>query len=112
MKKITFISLAIAPMASFAQAPAPSSSFDGFGALLMLLLICVIIFIVCRELLCWYYKINKMVSNQEEMIRLLKKLAGEENDDSKILNQFKKDYTQEEIIRLLKKIAGEEEIIS
>ena len=49
-----------------------------------------------------------MVSNQEEIIRLLKKLAGEENNDSKILNQFKKDYTQEEIIRLLKKIAGED----
>jgi hypothetical protein len=107
MKKITLVSFALTPIVLFAQAPAPSSSFDGFGSVLMALLICVIIFIVCRELLCWYYKINKMVSNQEEMIRLLKKLAGEENDDSKILNQFKKDYTQEEIIRLLKKIAGE-----
>lgn len=79
MKKNTFITFAITPMALFAQAPAPSSSSDGFGSVLMVLLICVIIFIVCRELLCWYYKINKMVSNQEEIIRLLKKIANESN---------------------------------
>lgn len=82
MKIITFITFAIVPMALFAQAPAPSSSFDGFGSVLMVLLICAIIFIVCRELLCWYYKINKMVSNQEEMIRLLKKMAGEESNSN------------------------------
>lgn len=79
MKKITLVSFALTPMALFAQAPAPSSSFDGFGSVLMVLLICAIIFIVCRELLCWYYKINKMVSNQEEIIRLLKKIANESN---------------------------------
>jgi len=79
MKKITFTSFTITPMALFAQAPAPSSSFDGFGSVLMVLLICAIIFIVCRELLCWYYKINKMVSNQEEIIRLLKLIADRDN---------------------------------
>lgn len=78
MKIITFITFAIVPMALFAQAPAPSSS-SGFGSVLMILLICAIIFIACRELLCWYYKINKMVSNQEEIIRLLKKIANESN---------------------------------
>lgn len=82
MKKITLVSFALTPMALFAQAPAPSSSFDGFGSVLMVLLICAIIFIVCRELLCWYYKINKMVSNQEEIIRLLKKMAGEESNSN------------------------------
>jgi len=81
MKKITLVSFALPPIALFAQAPAPSSS-DGFGSVLMVLLICAIIFIVCRELLCWYYKINKMVSNQEEMIRLLKKMAGEESNSN------------------------------
>lgn len=78
MKKITLVSFALTPIVLFAQAPAPSSS-DGFGSVLMVLLICAIIFIVCRELLCWYYKINKMVSNQEEIIRLLKKIANESN---------------------------------
>lgn len=78
MKKITLVSFALTPIALFAQAPAPSSS-DGLGSVLMVLLVCAIIFIVCRELLCWYYKINKMVSNQEEIIRLLKKIANESN---------------------------------
>lgn len=77
MKKITFISFAITPMALFAQAPAPATG--EIGSVLIVLLICVIIFIICRELLCWYYKINKMVSNQEEIIRLLKKIANENN---------------------------------
>lgn len=88
MKKITLVSFALTPMALFAQAPAPSSSFDGFGSVLMVLLICAIIFIACRELLCWYYKINKMVSNQEEIIRLLKLIA--DRDNSKI-NQENKE---------------------
>lgn len=108
MKKITLLLLAILPMSLFAQAPAVSSGGD-YGYLLFVLLIGVLIFIVCRELLCWYWKINKMVSNQEETIRLLKKIAGEEESDFKIIDQFKKDYNQEETIRLLKKIAGEEE---
>ena len=51
MKKITLVSFALTPIVLFAQAPAPSSS-DGFGSVLMVLLICAIIFIVCRELLC------------------------------------------------------------
>lgn len=78
MKKITLVSFALTPIVLFAQAPTPSSS-DGLGSVLMVLLVCAIIFIVCRELLCWYYKINKMVSNQEEIIRLLKKIANESN---------------------------------
>ncbi|MGH6668637.1 hypothetical protein R3O55_012740 [Bacteroides hominis] len=77
MKKFTFALFASMPMALLAQAPALDSSSNGFGSVLIVLLICIIIFIVCRELLCWYYKINKMVSNQEEIIRLLKKIAHE-----------------------------------
>lgn len=80
MKRITLSLFAIIPVALFAQAPAPSSSFDeGGGKLLMVVIALIIIFFVCRELICWYYKINKMVSNQEEIIRLLKKIANENN---------------------------------
>lgn len=67
MKIITFITFGIVPMALFAQAPAPSSS-DGFGSVLMVLLICAIIFIVCRELLCWYYKINKWYLTRKKLL--------------------------------------------
>lgn len=80
------------PSALFAQAPAPATG--EVGSVLIVLLICVIIFIICRELLCWYYKINKMVDNQKEIIRLLKKIAGEDKlaSDNKetIIDQFNK----------------------
>lgn len=94
MKKIALTLFATAPMILFAQAPAPATG--EIGSVLIVLLICVIIFIICRELLCWYYKINKMVSNQEEIIRLLKKIAdkGEGDISSKnketIIDQFNK----------------------
>ncbi len=56
----------------------------GLGTFFLIVLICVIIFIAIRELLCWYYKINKMVSNQDEIIRLLKKIANETDTDTKL----------------------------
>lgn len=91
MRKIIFLSVLI-PSALFAQAPAPATG--EVGSVLIVLLICVIIFIICRELLCWYYKINKMVDNQKEIIRLLKKIAGEDKlaSDNKetIIDQFNK----------------------
>lgn len=94
MKKIILISLASMPIALYAQAPAPYSSFEGGGRLLIIILVLVTAFFICRELLCWYYKINKMVSNQEEIIRLLKKIAGEnkvtfDNKDT-IIDPFNK----------------------
>jgi hypothetical protein len=78
MKKILFLISAILPTLLFAQAPA-SSSGNGIMSLLVLLLVCILIFLVCREIVCWYWKINKMVSNQEEIIRLLKKIADEKD---------------------------------
>lgn len=95
MKRITLSLFAIIPVALFAQAPAPSSSFDeGGGKFLMVVIALIIIFFVCRELICWYYKINKMVSNQEEIIRLLKKIAREDkitsDDKETIIDPFHK----------------------
>lgn len=53
---------------------------------LLLLLLSVGIFILCRELICWYWKINQQVENQQEIIRLLKKIAGEPIDQSRLIN--------------------------
>ena len=39
------------------------------------LVIALIIFIVCRELTCWYFKINKTVELLEEIRDLLKDKA-------------------------------------
>jgi hypothetical protein len=30
--------------------------------------------------MCWYWKINQSIKNQEEIIRLLKKIANEETE--------------------------------
>ena len=36
----------------------------------------IVLFLVCRELICWYYKINKIVALMEEQNALLKKHLG------------------------------------
>lgn len=86
MKKITLLTLALLPSVVFARTPVVSNA-DFIWNLFVFLFVLFVIFIVCRELMCWYWKINKMVSNQEEIIRLLKKIAGENNapsNDSKL----------------------------
>jgi hypothetical protein len=35
-----------------------------------------LIFLICRELICWYYKINKMVALMEEQNQLLRKILN------------------------------------
>ena len=39
------------------------------------IVIVVIIFFLIREVICWYYKINKQVELQTETVQLLKKLV-------------------------------------
>lgn len=50
------------------------SMFTGFIGLIFGLFIIVCIFILCRELICWYWKINKSIENQERIIELLELL--------------------------------------
>ncbi len=35
---------------------------------IIILIIIVAVFVICRELVCWYWKINSMVKNQEDII--------------------------------------------
>lgn len=44
---------------------------EQFGLLCLFLGVAIIIFIVCRELLCWYWKINQHINNQAKQIELL-----------------------------------------
>lgn len=76
--RILFLLLVSTPIAAFSQAPALENS-NGFITILITLIVCVLVFLLCREIVCWYWKINKIASNQEEIIRLLKKIANEEN---------------------------------
>jgi len=34
----------------------------------------IVLFLICRELICWYYKINKLSSQLDEQTQLLKQL--------------------------------------
>lgn len=70
MKKILLSVFVLIPVIANAQAYHDNSS--GFGDFLIMLIVAIVIFILCRELICWYYKINKSISNQEEIINLLK----------------------------------------
>lgn len=83
MKKLTLPIFLFIPLLSFAQAPSPSD--DGasriFWMIVIMIVIGILIFLAIRELICWYYKINKMVENQEEIIRLLRKISGENVSD-------------------------------
>jgi len=38
--------------------------------------ICILIFLTLRALMLWYWKINTLVENQEEQIKLLKELVS------------------------------------
>ena len=81
MKKTLFLSALLMPTIAFAQSAPGLSDGSGFGTLIITLVVMVGVFILCRELLCWYWKINTMVKNQDEIIRLLKKIAKEEHSE-------------------------------
>ncbi len=46
--------------------------------------ITLVVFLLCRELVCWYFKINKMYKQQEEIIKLLNRIVDN-------TSQFKKE---------------------
>lgn len=75
MRKTLFISALLLPTAAMGQYYHESE--DTLTSVIIAILFAIIIFILIRELVCWYYKINKSIKNQEEIIRLLKKIAGE-----------------------------------
>lgn len=76
MKNI-FLILSLLPISVFAQSPSQYGNGFELFSLVIILITTIIIFLLCREIICWYWKINKFISNQEEIIRLLKKIAGE-----------------------------------
>jgi hypothetical protein len=56
-----------------------------WGTITLVLIVSIIIFLLCRELICWYYKINRMVVLMEDQNELLRKLLVKQNgiEDSK-----------------------------
>ena len=56
---------------------------------ILVIVVLIVIFYLCRELNCWYFKINdrkkqmdQMIENQQEIINLLKKLNHAEQENS------------------------------
>ena len=50
------------------------------------ILVALLILIVIRELVCWYWKINKQVQQNDEIIDLLKRIYDETQNSSMLLN--------------------------
>ena len=80
---------------------------EDFGSIIIFLIVLFVIVLICRELNCWYLKINarislmeQMLENQKEMIRLLK---GEKGEPAK-----PEPMKQEEITNLDEWIQGKE----
>ncbi|EHJ48571.1 hypothetical protein DFW101_2567 [Solidesulfovibrio carbinoliphilus subsp. oakridgensis] len=48
----------------------------GIGAFLVTLLILLALFLVCREIVCWYWKINKAVELLERQNVLLERIEA------------------------------------
>ena len=51
--------------------------------IVLLIVIFVLVFLVLREFVCWYYKVNERLENQREIIRLLKELVEKEKAGNK-----------------------------
>lgn len=72
MRKTLFISAFLLPTAAMA-----ADTVSSVVSFVLYVIFIVAVFLICREIVCWYWKINKSIKNQEEIIRLLKKIAGE-----------------------------------
>lgn len=62
------------------------------ASFLIVLVICIAIFFLCREVMCWYFKINEHLENQKKIIEKLDKLDDIERQLKYIdKNTMKKD---------------------
>lgn len=52
------------------------------ATVLILIGFSILLFLALREVVCWYYKINKMVDNQAKQIDLLQQIVKKLSGDS------------------------------
>jgi hypothetical protein len=48
-----------------------------FGGGIVALLVLIVVFLLCREIVCWYWKLNKIVANQEDQAAILQAILKE-----------------------------------
>ena len=65
----------------------------GTFLVLIYLAVTILIFLVCREIVCWYFKFNKIVELTYEQNRLLRKLltALTDSDNGKLFGTIDND---------------------
>ena len=59
-----------------------------FSTIIIIFIVLIGIFLACRELMCWYYKINKIVSLMEEQNNLIKQQLGMTSNSNLLPTQF------------------------
>ncbi|MGL4411703.1 MAG: hypothetical protein ACRCTF_06170 [Bacteroidales bacterium] len=55
------------------------------------------IFLICRELVCWYWKINKHISLMEENNELLRMLVAQNSTKQKEAVEMSKEESKDEV---------------
>ena len=61
---------------------------ESLGVVIIVLVISFVFFLICRELMCWYFKINKLVTLMEEQNNLLKRQLGITSVSNVLLSEF------------------------
>ena len=61
---------------------------DFMDAIIVTLIIAFAVLLICRELMCWYFKINKLVELMEEQNNLLKRQLGISSTSNVLLTEF------------------------
>lgn len=69
------VAVTLLPGLSHAYGPSGDLGF-GFVSLIIFVLVLLAIFLLCREIVCWYWKINKAVLLLTEIRDLLQRLQG------------------------------------
>ena len=83
MKKILLaIAIAAPTLLSASTSTQGELDFSHISAMLIVfsffLLVVIALFLIFRELICWYFKINRIDKQQQEILRLLKELKAKE----------------------------------
>lgn len=45
--------------------------------IIIAIIIILVVFVIAREILCWYWKINKVVENQEKLLEIMEDILFE-----------------------------------
>jgi len=59
-----------------------------WGTIALALIVTILVILICRELVCWYYKINKIVVLMEDQNELLRKLLANK-DGSEVSKEYR-----------------------